>query len=71
MEPIRLNGVRAPVTGGSSGLGLAMSEALLCPGASVTLAARPGSRLEMRCNALLMRDTMRTNFRLMYDPGIP
>ncbi len=41
-----LAGVRALVTGGTSGLGAAMVRALLRDGASVTVAARAGGRLE-------------------------
>ncbi len=40
-----LTGVRALVTGGTSGLGAAMVRALLAEGASVTVAARDGERL--------------------------
>lgn len=40
-----LGGVRAAVTGGSSGLGLAMARALAEAGADVAVLARPGSRL--------------------------
>ena len=43
---VTLNGVFAVVTGASSGLGLAMSEALLQAGATVAVASRPGSKLE-------------------------
>jgi NAD(P)-dependent dehydrogenase (short-subunit alcohol dehydrogenase family) len=41
-----LEGVRAVVTGGTSGLGAAMVEALLKAGATVAVSARPGERLE-------------------------
>lgn len=41
-----LSGVRAVVTGATSGLGEAMADALLEAGAAVAVAARPGSRLE-------------------------
>lgn len=40
-----LSGVRAVVTGATSGLGAAMAEALLGAGATVVLASRPTSRL--------------------------
>jgi len=45
MQPINLQGIRVVVTGASSGLGLAMAEAQLHAGASVAMAARPGSKL--------------------------
>ncbi|MHB1710678.1 MAG: SDR family NAD(P)-dependent oxidoreductase [Acidimicrobiales bacterium] len=50
-EPAELRGVRAVVTGATSGLGAAMADALLEAGATVALAARPGSRLDdaVRC----------------------
>jgi NAD(P)-dependent dehydrogenase (short-subunit alcohol dehydrogenase family)/environmental stress-induced protein Ves len=41
-----LGGVRAVVTGATSGLGWAMADALLKAGATVGLAARPGARLD-------------------------
>ncbi|MHB1716682.1 MAG: SDR family NAD(P)-dependent oxidoreductase [Acidimicrobiales bacterium] len=41
-----LSGVRAVVTGATSGLGAAMADALLGAGATVALAARPGPRLD-------------------------
>lgn len=41
-----LNGVRALVTGASSGLGFAMARALAVRGADVAAAARPGRRLD-------------------------
>lgn len=41
-----LHGVRAVVTGATSGLGAAMADALLRSGATVAVAARPGPRLE-------------------------
>jgi len=40
-----LDGVRAVVTGATSGLGAAMADALLAAGAAVVFAARPGERL--------------------------
>lgn len=46
MDPINLSGKRIVVTGASSGLGLAMAEALLKAKASVALASRPGIKLE-------------------------
>lgn len=45
MAEVRLKGVRALVTGASSGLGLAMAEALLDRGASVALTSRSRSKL--------------------------
>jgi gluconate 5-dehydrogenase len=45
-EPVKLNGVRAVVTGATSGLGAAMADALLEAGATVAMAARPGPRLD-------------------------
>ncbi len=41
-----LSGVRAVVTGATSGLGAAIADALLEAGATVALAARPGPRLD-------------------------
>ncbi|MGA2319441.1 MAG: SDR family oxidoreductase [Solirubrobacteraceae bacterium] len=41
-----LDGVRAVVTGATSGLGAAMAEALLKAGATVAVGARPGERLQ-------------------------
>ena len=52
-NPIGLNGVRIVVTGASSGLGLAMSEALLKAGASVATAARPRTRLDAEVHRLV------------------
>ncbi|MCF8563415.1 SDR family oxidoreductase [Alicyclobacillus tolerans] len=46
MDVMDLSGIRALVTGASSGLGLAMAEALLKAGASVAMASRPGSKLD-------------------------
>jgi gluconate 5-dehydrogenase len=48
----KLSNVYAVVTGGSSGLGLAMGTALLRQGAKVALASRPGDRLEHAVEAL-------------------
>jgi len=45
-ESVNLGGVRAVVTGATSGLGAAMADALLEAGATVAMAARPGSRLD-------------------------
>jgi NAD(P)-dependent dehydrogenase (short-subunit alcohol dehydrogenase family) len=42
----KLDGVRAVVTGGTSGLGAAMARALLAAGARVAVAGRPGERLQ-------------------------
>ncbi|GMA56808.1 hypothetical protein GCM10025858_13110 [Alicyclobacillus sacchari] len=52
MEPISLTGVRILVSA-SSGLGLAMSEALLRAGASVALAARQSSKLDSEVKRLV------------------
>lgn len=52
MEAIDLSGVRVVVTGASSGLGLAMAEALLRAGASVGMAARPGLKLDTEVQRL-------------------
>ena len=41
-----LSGVRVVITGASSGLGLAMADALLNAGATVAMAARPSKRLD-------------------------
>ena len=41
-----LSGVRVVITGASSGLGLAMADALLNAGATVVMAARPSKRLD-------------------------
>ncbi len=49
---VRLDGVRALVTGASSGLGLAMARALLDAGATVALASRPGPRLAAAASGL-------------------
>jgi NAD(P)-dependent dehydrogenase (short-subunit alcohol dehydrogenase family) len=46
LSNIDLSGVCSVVTGGSSGLGLAMAEALLQAGAIVALASRAGSKLD-------------------------
>ncbi|MCU4184593.1 SDR family oxidoreductase [Acidiferrimicrobium sp. IK] len=43
---MQLSGVRAVVTGATSGLGAAMADALLRAGATVAVSARPGPRLE-------------------------
>jgi gluconate 5-dehydrogenase len=43
---IDLNGFCAVITGSSSGLGLAMAEALLENGARVAISSRPGARLD-------------------------
>ncbi|ETF01090.1 3-oxoacyl-ACP reductase [Advenella kashmirensis W13003] len=48
----RLDGQRALVTGGSSGIGLAAAVALGRAGAHVTLAARRRTELEAACSAL-------------------
>lgn len=53
MESIDLKGVCVVVTGASSGLGLAMSEALLRAGASVAMASRPGRRLDAEVQRLV------------------
>ena len=45
-ESADLGGLRAVVTGATSGLGAAMADALLEAGATVAMAARPGLRLD-------------------------
>lgn len=54
-EPVaggtRLDDVRALVTGATSGLGLAMADALLAVGATVAMAARPTPRLDATVEA--------------------
>ena len=45
-ESADLSGLRAVVTGATSGLGAAMADALLEAGATVAIAARPGPRLD-------------------------
>lgn len=45
-DSAQLHGVRALVTGATSGLGAAMADALLEAGATVAMAARPGPRLD-------------------------
>ena len=45
-ESVNLGGVRAVITGATSGLGAAMADALLEAGATVAMAARPGPRLD-------------------------
>ena len=49
---LRLDGKRALVTGGSSGIGLGSAVALAEAGAHVVIAARNESRLSEACNAL-------------------
>lgn len=49
---IALEGLHAVVTGASSGLGFAMSEALLEKGATVALASRQGEKLDNAVNTL-------------------
>jgi NAD(P)-dependent dehydrogenase (short-subunit alcohol dehydrogenase family) len=55
MSPNRLNGIHAIVTGGSSGLGYAMAEALLEAGASVALTSRAGGKLDEAVTALRLQ----------------
>ena len=45
-ESADLSGLRAVVTGATSGLGAAMADALLEAGATVAMATRPGPRLD-------------------------
>ena len=45
-ESVDLDGLRVVVTGATSGLGAAMSDALLDAGATVAMGARPGARLD-------------------------
>ena len=47
-----LTGRSALVTGGNSGIGMAMARALGLQGASLHLAARDGAKLDAACNAL-------------------
>jgi gluconate 5-dehydrogenase len=47
-----LTGVHAVITGGSSGLGYAMVEALLDEGATVAVASRPGAKMTEAVNNL-------------------
>ena len=49
---MELKGLRAMITGGSSGMGFEMAKALLSRGAAVTIAARPGEKLD-RARTLL------------------
>jgi NAD(P)-dependent dehydrogenase (short-subunit alcohol dehydrogenase family) len=53
---ISLEGSYAVVTGASSGLGFAMSEALLEKGATVALASRQGEKLDNAVNTLRQKD---------------
>ncbi len=47
-----LEGIRAVVTGATSGLGKAMARALLAEGATVVLVARATPRLDAACSEL-------------------
>lgn len=53
MDPINLSGKHIIVTGASSGLGLAMAEALLRAKASVAIASRQGPKLDAEVARLL------------------
>jgi gluconate 5-dehydrogenase len=65
-----LTGVRAVVTGATSGLGAAMAEALLRAGATVAIAARPGRRLEQAVTGLRQRELAAEALAVdVRDPG--
>lgn len=55
MMPVELTQKRIVVTGGTSGIGLAMVEALLSHGAQVAIASRPTPRLEATVETLRAR----------------
>ncbi|WP_322012730.1 SDR family NAD(P)-dependent oxidoreductase [Paraburkholderia sp. J12] len=78
----RLDGARALVTGGSSGIGFAAAVALARSGAHVTLAARRQDPLDVACEALraeghacetrLLDVTLSADVdRVVGDPGAP
>src|SRR5688572_1962050 len=52
LERLRLDGRRALVTGGASGIGLACVEALAEFGAEVTIADRDQAAIELACQAM-------------------
>ena len=69
MEPWRLTGRRAVVTGGTSGIGLAVVSTLLERGAEVLVVARNADRLEEKLAVWRRQD--RTVYGVSADVGCP